>query len=308
MRCRYGWKFTPCVSERISAPDPTPVPRLLPLMPTLRSLAGALRALHRLLHLVAGSAPGIEVGPGRRLRRGSLRHCGACGGPGRRRQRQRRGRNRLGRRGHRCWRGLLDRRWWRAWGRSRRRGGRPRLHRAQLRQRSAVDLRRRRHRVVRHARRIQLHNLPLMQRVCRRDQLRRVPQILRPVEQDPGDREPDKQGNIDGLAEPAPRALIFDRVQQLDELVLFEVTVAVGADDVDRRRDGAARALVRDDRQGRAGLRAVRGRNLSVRSHGSRRRGFRRRGSRGRGILWCFGLHFVDALDRSVGVLSALGR
>jgi len=84
--------------------------------------------------------------------------------------------------------------------------------------------------MVREYRRVQLHNLLLMESVCRGDQLRSMPEILRAVKQHPGDGQPDEQGDIDGLAEPAACPLVFNRVQQLDELVLFEMPKPVGAD------------------------------------------------------------------------------
>ena len=79
-------------------------------------------------------------------------------------------------------------------------------------------------------RQIQLRQLALLQHLERRHKLRRMPQVLRPVQHHPRNRDPDEQRDIDRLAEPAARALVLNRIQQMNQLVLIHLAVPARAD------------------------------------------------------------------------------
>ena len=65
--------------------------------------------------------------------------------------------------------------------------------------------------------------------------LRLVEEDARAVEQEPGDGHADDDGDVDGLAEAGAGGLVVERVEQVDELVLFKIGVA-GAGAGERRR------------------------------------------------------------------------
>ena len=77
---------------------------------------------------------------------------------------------------------------------------------------------------------VQLRQLTLVQNVKRRHKLRRMPQVLCLVQNHPGNRNPDEQRDVDRLAETAARALVLNRVQQMNQLMLIHLAVAVRAD------------------------------------------------------------------------------
>lgn len=54
----------------------------------------------------------------------------------------------------------------------------------------------------------------------------RVPEVFGAVEDDPGDDEPDEDGDVDGLAETAAGTFVFYAVEQVNELVRVEFAVA----------------------------------------------------------------------------------
>jgi len=73
-----------------------------------------------------------------------------------------------------------------------------------------------------------------------------VPEDARAVENEPGDGQPEEDGDIDGLAEAATSALVFDGIEEADEFVLVEFAVAVGAKACDRLQ-GLLLAAVGDE-------------------------------------------------------------
>ena len=48
------------------------------------------------------------------------------------------------------------------------------------------------------------------------------------IEYEPADCQPDNNRDVDGFAEPGLRSVVVERVEKVDELVLFEIAVAVG--------------------------------------------------------------------------------
>ena len=60
--------------------------------------------------------------------------------------------------------------------------------------------------------------------------LRYVEEDARAIEQEPADDQPDDDGDVDGLAEAGARALVVERVDQVDELVLLKLAETAGAD------------------------------------------------------------------------------
>jgi len=80
------------------------------------------------------------------------------------------------------------------------------------------------------SRHVQLCQFLLLHSIRRIDKLRCVPEHARAVEDEPGDGEPEEEGDVDRFAEAAACALVLDGVEQPDELVLFQLAVAIGAD------------------------------------------------------------------------------
>ena len=97
-----------------------------------------------------------------------------------------------------------------------------------------------------HGRQIELGELVLADSICGVDEDGRVPEDSRAIEDEPGDGEPEEEGDVDGLTEPGPGTLIFDGVEKSDELVFLEFAVAVGTN-----ADWWKRCLVRDERDRR---------------------------------------------------------
>jgi hypothetical protein len=60
--------------------------------------------------------------------------------------------------------------------------------------------------------------------------LRHMEEHARAIDQEPSEDQPDNDGDIDGLAEAGAGALVVERVEQVDELVLFENSNTVGAE------------------------------------------------------------------------------
>ena len=79
-------------------------------------------------------------------------------------------------------------------------------------------------------RHVQLRYFTLLEHVSRIEQDRRVPQDSGAIEDEPGYRDPDEEGDVDGFAEPSACALVFDGVEQMNQFVLIHLTVAIGAD------------------------------------------------------------------------------
>jgi hypothetical protein len=50
------------------------------------------------------------------------------------------------------------------------------------------------------------------------------------VEEEPGEGEEEEGGDVDGFAEACACALLVERIEEVDNLVLFELAVAAGAD------------------------------------------------------------------------------
>ena len=88
--------------------------------------------------------------------------------------------------------------------------------------------------VLRQHRHVQLRQFVLFHGVRRIDKLRRVPEYAGTVEDEPRDDEPEEQGYVDRFSEAAAGALVLDGVEQPDELVLFQLAVAIGANTHDR--------------------------------------------------------------------------
>ena len=61
-------------------------------------------------------------------------------------------------------------------------------------------------------------------------ELRRVPQDPRAVEDEPGNGEPDEEGDVERLAEAAAGALVLDGVEEADEFVGVPFAMASGED------------------------------------------------------------------------------
>ena len=62
----------------------------------------------------------------------------------------------------------------------------------------------------------------------------------RAIEEEPDDGQVDDEGDVDGLAEAGLGALVVERVEEMDELVLFHLAVAAGANFYAGRRRGIA--------------------------------------------------------------------
>ena len=90
----------------------------------------------------------------------------------------------------------------------------------------------------------QLLLLALLEDVDGADEARLVEEDTRTVEEEPGDAKVNDDGDVDGLAESCFGAFVVEGVEQMDELMLFEFTVAAGAhlDGLGRRR-GVGRGL-----------------------------------------------------------------
>ena len=90
----------------------------------------------------------------------------------------------------------------------------------------------------------QLLLLAVFEDVDRTDEARLVKEDPRAIEEEPGDAQVNDDRDVDGLAEAGFGALVVERVEQVDELVLFEFAVTAGAhlDGRDRRR-GVGRYL-----------------------------------------------------------------
>jgi hypothetical protein len=71
-----------------------------------------------------------------------------------------------------------------------------------------------------------------------------VEEDARPIEQEPDDAQVNDDGDVDRFAESGFGAFVVERVEQVDELMLFEFAIAAGAhlDGRDRRR-GVGRYL-----------------------------------------------------------------
>ena len=69
----------------------------------------------------------------------------------------------------------------------------------------------------------------LLEDVDRADEPRLVEEDARTVEEEPDDPKVNDDGDVDGLAEACFGAFIVERVEQMDELMLFEFAVAAGA-------------------------------------------------------------------------------
>jgi len=79
-------------------------------------------------------------------------------------------------------------------------------------------------------RHVQLRYFTLLEHICGIEQDRRVPQDSGAVEDEPGYRDPDEEGDIDGFAEPSACALVFNGIEQVNQFVLIHLAVAIGAD------------------------------------------------------------------------------
>jgi len=60
--------------------------------------------------------------------------------------------------------------------------------------------------------------------------VRLVEEDARAVEEEPGNRKAEDCRDVDRLAELGAGALVVNRVEQVNQLVLFEIAVAAGAD------------------------------------------------------------------------------
>ena len=61
------------------------------------------------------------------------------------------------------------------------------------------------------------------------DEARLVEEDARAVEEEPDDAQVNDDGDVDGLAEACLGTLVVERVEQVDELMLFEFAEAAGA-------------------------------------------------------------------------------
>lgn len=70
---------------------------------------------------------------------------------------------------------------------------------------------------------------------------------LRSVEHEPADGQPDDEGDVNRLPESRLGALVVQGIQKMDDLVLFEVAVAIGThlDGCAGRRSGVGGRLER---------------------------------------------------------------
>ena len=68
----------------------------------------------------------------------------------------------------------------------------------------------------------------LLQDVDGADELGLVEEDARAVEEEPDDSEVNDDGDVDGFAETCFGAFVVERVEQMDELMLFEFAVAAG--------------------------------------------------------------------------------
>ena len=84
----------------------------------------------------------------------------------------------------------------------------------------------------------------LLEHVDGADQARLMEEDARAVEEEPDDPQVNDDRDVDGLAEARLGAFIVERVEQMDELMLFEFAVAAGAhlDGLGGRR-GVGRSL-----------------------------------------------------------------
>ena len=69
----------------------------------------------------------------------------------------------------------------------------------------------------------------LLENVDGADQARLVKEDARTVEQEPDDSHIDDHGDVDRLAKACFGAFVVERVEQMDQLMLFEFAVAAGA-------------------------------------------------------------------------------
>jgi hypothetical protein len=90
----------------------------------------------------------------------------------------------------------------------------------------------------------QLLLLALFEDVDRADEARLVEEDPRTIEEEPDYAQVNDDRDVDGLAEAGFGALVVERVEQVDELVLFKFAVTAGAH-LDRRngRRGVGRYL-----------------------------------------------------------------
>src|SRR6185437_3824195 len=58
--------------------------------------------------------------------------------------------------------------------------------------------------------------------------VRLMKEDVRPIEQEPGHRKPDDDGDIDRFAEAGAGALVVDGIEQMDQLMRFKVGIAAG--------------------------------------------------------------------------------
>ena len=61
------------------------------------------------------------------------------------------------------------------------------------------------------------------------DVARLMPEDAGAVKEEPGDGEPDDDGDVDGLAEAGAGTLVVERIEQVDDLMLLQFAVAAGA-------------------------------------------------------------------------------
>ena len=61
------------------------------------------------------------------------------------------------------------------------------------------------------------------------DESRLVEDDLRAIEDEPPDGQPDDDGDVDRLTESRPRPFVVERIQKVDQLMFFEIAVAIGA-------------------------------------------------------------------------------
>src|SRR5579871_3062929 len=70
--------------------------------------------------------------------------------------------------------------------------------------------------------------VPLLEHVRRIDKPRLMKDHLRPIKHEPPDRQPDDDRDVDRFPKPGAGAFVVERVEEMDQLMLFEYAIAVG--------------------------------------------------------------------------------
>src|SRR5580698_7279536 len=82
---------------------------------------------------------------------------------------------------------------------------------------------------MRQCRHVQLRKFTILQHIRRVYQHRGMPQNAWTIEDKPRYDQPEEDRYVDRLAEPPSGALVLDGIEQVNEFVLFQLPVTIGA-------------------------------------------------------------------------------